>query len=104
MTDTHGDAASREAYTREDESPDELFYSFPRRVVHIDDGAIAALGRLYRDVLPAGGGLLELMSSCRSHLPAPFKTCGVGGLGMNAEEMGDNPQLPSHVLHDVNRD
>jgi hypothetical protein len=104
MTDTHGDAASREAYTREDESPDELFYSFPRRVVHIDDGAIAALGRLYTDVLPAGGRLLDLMSSWRSHLPATFKTCEVVGLGLNAEEMADNPQLASHVLHDVNRD
>jgi SAM-dependent methyltransferase len=113
MTDTHGDAASREAgdglfspaaYTREDESPDDHFYSFPRRVVHIDDGAIAALGRLYAEVLPTGGRLLDLMSSWRSHLPAAFKTCEVVGLGLNAEEMADNPQLTSHVVHDVNRD
>jgi SAM-dependent methyltransferase len=113
MTDTHGDAESREAddgllspaaYTREDESPDDQFYSFPRRVVHIDDGAIAALGRLYAEVLPPGGRLLDLMSSWRSHLPGAFTTCEVVGLGMNAEEMEDNPQLTSHVVHDVNRD
>jgi SAM-dependent methyltransferase len=104
MTDTHGDAASREAYTREDESPDDHFYSFPRCVVHIDDGAIAALGRLYAEVLPTGGRLLDLMSSWRSHLPAAFKTCEVVGLGLNAEEMADNPQLTSHVVHDVNLD
>ena len=104
MTETHGDATSRDAYAREDESPDELFYSFPRRVVHIDDGAIAALGRLYAEVLPSGGRLLDLMSSWRSHLPAGFKTREVVGLGMNAEEMEDNPQLTSHVVHDVNRD
>jgi hypothetical protein len=34
------------AYAREDESPDGAFYGPPRKVVHIDDGAIAALGRL----------------------------------------------------------
>ena len=42
------------AYEREDESPDARFYDVPRRVVHIDDGAIAALGRLYAAVLPPG--------------------------------------------------
>lgn len=118
MTETHGDAASHEstpdragdgllspaAYTREDESPDDHFYSFPRRVVHIDDGAIAALGLLYADVLPSRGRLLDLMSSWRSHLLPGFNAREVVGLGMNAEEMADNPQLASHVVHDVNRD
>jgi len=117
MTDIHGDAASREAgpdragdgllspvaYTRDDESPDDRFYSFPRRVVHIDDGAIAALGRLYAEVLPTGGRLLDLMSSWRSHLPSGFTAREVVGLGLNADEMADNPQLTSHVVHDVNR-
>ena len=41
------------AYAREDESADDEFYQLPRKVVHIDDGAIAALGRLYGEVLPA---------------------------------------------------
>ena len=117
MTDVHGDAASREAgpdragdgllspvaYTRDDESPDDRFYSFPRRVVHIDDGALAALGRLYAEVLPTGGRLLDLMSSWRSHLPSGFTAREVVGLGLNADEMADNPQLTSHVVHDVNR-
>ena len=115
MTDTHGDAASGEthagdgllspaAYTREDESPDDRFYSFPRRVVHIDDGAIAALGYLYAEVLPTGGRLLDLMSSWRSHLPPGFKARDVVGLGLNAEEMADNPQLTEALVQDVNRD
>jgi SAM-dependent methyltransferase len=92
------------AYEREDESPDARFYDVPRRVVHIDDGAIAALGRLYADVLPPGGRLLDLMSSWRSHLPAGFRAGEVVGLGLNAEEMADNPQLTRHVVHDVNRE
>ena len=44
------------------------------------------------------------MSSWRSHLPAALGACEVVGLGMNAEEMADNPQLARHVVHDVNRD
>ena len=89
------------AYEREDESADARFYAFPRRVVHIDEGAIAALGRLYAEVLPARGRLLDLMSSWRSHLP-PTLEAEVVGLGLNAEEMEDNPQLARHVVHDVN--
>src|ERR1700739_3505841 len=91
------------AYAREDESSDDEFYGFPRKVVHIDDGAIAALGRLYAEVLPVGGRLLDLMSSWGLHLPAGF-AAEVVGLGMNAEEMADNPQLTRFVVHDVNRD
>ena len=92
------------AYAREDESPDDAFYVVPRKLVHIDEGAIAALGRLYAEVLPAGGHLLDLMSSWRSHLPVGLRPAAVIGLGLNAEEMADNPQLTGHVVHDVNRD
>jgi SAM-dependent methyltransferase len=91
------------AFTRDDESPDDQFYSFARKVVHIDDGAIAALGALYAEVLPKDGRLLDLMSSWRSHLPRGLRAGAVVGLGMNAEEMADNPQLATHVVHDVNR-
>jgi SAM-dependent methyltransferase len=92
-----------EAYARHDESPDDQFYSFPRKVVHIDEGAIAALGRLYAERLPAGGRVLDLMSSWRSHLPEDLRLREVVGLGMNAEEMAENPQLTRSIVHDVNR-
>jgi len=95
---------SPEAYAREDQSPDDHFYAMPRKVVHIDDGAIAALGRLYSEVLPTDGRLLDLMSSWRTHLPERFHAREVVGLGMNAEEMADNPQLTTHIVHDLNRD
>ncbi|HMB32955.1 MAG TPA: methyltransferase type 11, partial [Methylomirabilota bacterium] len=92
------------AFARHDESPDDVFYSVPRKVVHIDDDAIAALGRLYAEVLPGGGRLLDVMSSWRSHLPDEVPFGEVVGLGMNAEEMADNPQLTRFVVHDLNRD
>ena len=91
------------AYEREDESADARFYELPRKVVHIDDAAIAALGRLYEEVLPAGGRLLDLLSSWRSHLPDRFDA-EVVGLGLNAEEMSENPQLSYHVVHDINQE
>ena len=92
------------AYGRDDEAPDDRFYSFPRKVVHIDDEAIAALGRLYAEVLPRDGRLLDVMSSWRSHLPASVHAREIVGLGLNAEEMADNPQLTRAVVHDVNRE
>ena len=91
-------------FARHDESPDDVFYSFPRKVVHIDDDAIAALGRLYAEVLPRGGRLLDVMSSWRSHLPDEVPFAEVVGLGMNAEEMAEDPQLTRFVVHDLNRE
>ena len=58
-----------QAFTRMDESADEEFYREPRLVTHIDDGAIAAVTQLYRETLPAGGAILDVMSSWISHLP-----------------------------------
>jgi hypothetical protein len=58
-----------EAFRRTDETPDEEFYRTPRLVTHIDEPAIAAVTQLYRDLFPAGGEVLDLMSSRVSHLP-----------------------------------
>jgi SAM-dependent methyltransferase len=91
-------------FRREDEAPDVEFYREPRLTVHIDDDAIAAVTRLYRELLPAGGAILDLMSSWRSHLPPEVRYARVVGLGMNAEEMADNPQLDEFVVHDLNAD
>jgi SAM-dependent methyltransferase len=44
------------------------------------------------------------MSSWRSHLPADLLLGDVVGLGMNVEEMTENPQLTRSIVHDVNRD
>ena len=89
-------------FDKQDDTPDALFYRQPRKLVHIDDGAIAAATRLYAEVLPAGGRILDLMSAWRSHLPPDVCYASVTGLGMNAEELADNPQLTGHVLHDLN--
>jgi SAM-dependent methyltransferase len=93
---------SRGAFDRMDPSDDALFYAQPRKVVHLEEGAIEALRARYDGLLPRSGRILDLMSSWRSHLPADLGP--VTGLGMNAEEMADNPQLADFVVHDVNAD
>ena len=55
------------AFDKQDRSPDTAFYVQPRFVTHIDDGAIAAVTTVYTEVLPAGGTILDLMSSWVSH-------------------------------------
>lgn len=89
-------------FTRYDESDDTLFYTQPRLVVHIDDGAIAALQGYLQRTLPPDAEILDLMSSYRSHLPAGLPVRRVVGLGMNAEELRRNPQLSDFIVHDLN--
>ncbi|CAN5468254.1 class I SAM-dependent methyltransferase [soil metagenome] len=90
-------------FRRRDESPDPRFYSVARKVTHIDDGAIAAVTSLYAELLPEGAEVLDLMSSWRAHLP-PAAAGRVVGLGMNAEELADNPQLDEVLVADLNAD
>ncbi len=93
-----------EFFSRIDESADAVFYTQPRKVVHIDDYAIAALTRLYREQLADGHQVLDLMSSWRSHLPPALRLERVVGLGMNADELADNPQLSERLVQDINRE
>ena len=62
-------------FTRVDETPDSVFYEADRFVTHIDDRAIAAVGRLYRQLGIDGAGpaqsVLDLMSSWVSHFVEP---------------------------------
>jgi Methyltransferase domain len=92
------------AFAKLDVEPDELFYVPARLVTHIDDGAIAALTEFYRVRLPAGGILLDLMSSWVSHLPPEIAYAQVIGHGMNAEELAANPRLASWFVQNLNRE
>ena len=93
-----------EFFQREDDTNDTEFYTMPRLVVHIDDGAIHAVGGLFRRLIPEQAEVLDLMSSWRTHWPEDHPRNRIVGLGMNAAEMADNPQLTEHVLKDINAD
>lgn len=92
------------AFARVDETPDNRFYVQPRFVEHIDDVAVADVINLHRARLPAGGEILDLMSSWVSHLPADVAYARVAGLGMNGQELKGNPRLTEWVVHDLNTD
>jgi SAM-dependent methyltransferase len=93
-----------EHFQREDEDDDALFYLPPRLLAHIDDEAIAAVGRAYAELLPRGGSILDLMSSYLSHMPDEVAPARLAGLGMNEAELRANSQLTEYVVHDLNRD
>ena len=93
-----------EYFGREDESDDSNFYVQPRLVVHIDDGAIEAVGNVFRSLIPPDSVVLDLMSSWRSHWPSDHTRARLAGLGMNAVELGDNPDLDDYVIQDINKD
>jgi hypothetical protein len=91
-----------EYFRREDEQDDSYFYQTPRLVVHIDDGAISALGQFFKGQIPENSEVLDLMSSWRSHWPAGHPKKRMIGLGMNDVELRENPDLDGYVVHDVN--
>lgn len=91
----------RAAFEKIDSAPDAAFYALPRFVTHIDDAAIATVTQAYREILPPGGAVLDVMSSWVSHLPEEISYSAVG-LGMNAEELAANPRLSRWFVQDLN--
>lgn len=89
-------------FRREDMSSDRFFYEVPRFVTHIDDATIEALTSFYREAVPPGSRVLDLMSSWVSHLPSDVEFARVAGLGMNEEELRNNPRLTDLAVHDLN--
>jgi len=76
----------------------------PPRVTQIDDAALGAITDLYREILPNGGAILDVMSGWVSHLPPEIPYSRVVGIGSNACELAENPFLDEWRLQDLNRD
>ncbi|HKT19433.1 MAG TPA: methyltransferase domain-containing protein [Stellaceae bacterium] len=93
-----------EAFSKEDRSPDGLFYASPRFVTHIDERAIAVVTALYREIFPAGGTILDLMGSWVAHLPPEIAYNAVIGHGMNEEELAANPRYTRWFLQNLNEE
>ncbi len=85
-----------------DTNEDNLFYSSPRFVTHVDDNFIKQLTELYRQKIPHQGRVLDLMSSWVSHLPPEIEYSHVEGQGMNEEELAKNPRLDNYVVQNLN--
>lgn len=91
------------AFEKQDVGDDGTFYAPPRLVTHIDEAATGALTAYYRATLPAGGVVLDLMSSWVSHLPPDMTFAQVIGQGMNAEELAANPRLTRSFVQNLNQ-
>ena len=91
-------------FDRVDKTPDAHFYGVPRLVTHIDDATIDALTDYYRETLPAGGDILDVMSSWVSHFPGEMEFGRVAVLGMNEQELAANPRATETFVHDLNAD
>ncbi len=68
----------------------------------IDRAAIAAVTDLYREVLPQGGAILDVMSGWVPHLPpeAPYRR--VVGIGIDRHALAENPFLDEWRVQDLN--
>ncbi len=68
----------------------------------IDGAAIAAVTNLYREMLPPGGAILDVMSGWLPHLPpeAPYRR--VVGIGSDRRAMAENPFLDEWRVQDLN--
>jgi SAM-dependent methyltransferase len=93
-----------EAFDRDDESDDAVFYAQDRFVSHLDDRALAAVQRVIGSlVVEEHPRILDLMAGWDSHLPAEMRPARVVGLGLNENELRDNAALTERVIHDLNR-
>jgi SAM-dependent methyltransferase len=68
----------------------------------IDGAALAAITDLYREILPVGGAILDVMSGWLPHLPpeAPFRR--VVGIGVDRKALAENPFLDEWRVQDLN--
>jgi len=99
---TPTDFEGADAFSREDEFPDTEFYALARKLTHVDAVCARRIQALYRTVLPENARVLDLMAGWRSHLPDTVQSAV--GLGLNGEELADNPQLAEHIVKDINAD
>ena len=94
-----------QAFRRDDDRDDELFYRTDRMVPHLDAVALEAVTEIITSmVVEERPEILDLMASWDSHLGDRLEPGRVVGLGMNRNELEANPRLDERIVHDLNRD
>ncbi|MCK8600526.1 methyltransferase domain-containing protein [Desulfoferrobacter suflitae] len=103
-TMSNDDLFGTNAFSRLDETDDEIFYARDRFVQHLDSTALATVEQLIGQlVIEENPIILDLMSSWDSHIPASVQPSKVVGLGLNKNELEQNPALTEYVMHDLNK-
>lgn len=94
-----------DAFSRQDESDDSLFYSTDRFVSHLDSLALRTVEKLIGELIVAEAPvILDLMAGWDSHIPKDMMPSRVVGLGLNENELKENRDLTEIVIHDLNKD
>ena len=83
--------------------PFESFPPPPEPVIEdVDAAALAAITDIYREIMPEGGAILDVMSSWVSHLPPEIDYRRVVGVGVDACVLAENPFLDEWRVQDLN--
>ena len=70
----------------------------------VDLATVAAITDIYREVMPLGGAILDVVSSWVSHLPPEVHYRRVVGLGIDAHALAENPFLDEWRVQDLNHE
>ena len=96
---------SEGAFTRQDEADDALFYTTDRFVSHLDSEARQTIERLIGTLIfEEDAVIMDLMAGWDSHIPQAIRVDRVVGLGLNENELKENPALTEYVIHDLNNE
>lgn len=102
---TRGLVYGRDAFSRQNEQDDRIFYQQERFVQHLDTTALSSvrqvIGSLVTEPHPV---ILDLMAGPDTHLPDAISPAMVVGLGLNQNELMRNQALDERIVHDLNRD
>lgn len=90
------------SFERKDPETDADFYARDRFVHHIDSRARQQLAAIYKTLIRPGDKVLDLMAGWESHLPDDLRPLWVHGVGLNVNELTNNPDLTSHEVQDLN--
>lgn len=93
-----------DAFSRQDETDDAVFYSKDRFVEHLDLTALATIENLIGQVITGKNqAILDLMASWDSHIPEMVRASRIVGLGLNERELRENKRLTERIIHDINQ-
>ena len=95
---------SNQQRQKPDETNDNLFYSTPKFVYHLDSNFRKTLSELYKDEIENNSIVLDLMSSWDSYLPKNIKYKKVIGHGLNNEELQRNKAFENYWIQNFNID
>ena len=85
-----------------DESNDEIFYSDPKFVYHLDANFRQYLSNFYKSEIADYSTVLDLMSSWDSYLPKDKKYKKVIGHGLNKQELERNKIFDTYWIQNFN--